>query len=294
MAQTTSSSKTPAPITALPEGNYVTTRDGHRIHYWDEGESKSPPLVFLHGSGPGASGYSNFKTNYPELLKSGYRVVLVDHIGYGRSDKPTDATYHLDFFVGVLMDVLEHLGITSFVPIGNSLGGAIAIKMALDYPQRVSKMILLAPGGIEEKEHYFTMPGIQAMGRFFTSLADPDAPAPDAPGLRSVLEELVFDPKYVTAELVEERLQVFRHQHAGVMTTMQVPNMKERLGEIQCPVLAFWGANERFMPLGGALTLASGCTHSSVILRSECGHWYMVEYSADFNHHCATFLAAKQ
>ena len=62
--------------TTLPEGNYADLPNGRRIHFLDEGEG--PVVVFLHGSGPGASGYSNFKGNYPALVAAGYRVTLID------------------------------------------------------------------------------------------------------------------------------------------------------------------------------------------------------------------------
>ena len=285
MSQSDDHNQSPPSISTLPEGAYTATRDGHRVHYLDIGKGEQV-FVFLHGSGPGASGHSNFKFNYPDLAKAGHRVIVIDHIGYGLSDKPTDVEYHLDVFVGAVMDVLDHLKITSFVPIGNSLGGAVAIKITLDYPERVSRLILMAPGGVEEKESYFTMPGMQAMAKFFTGQDK------SAAGLKKVLEELVHNKQHITAELVEERAQVFAAQHAGVIATMQVPNMTTRLPEIKCPVLVFWGANERFMPLGGALTLARSCASSQVLIQSKCGHWYMVEFARDFNRRCLEFLGA--
>ena len=71
----------------LPEGNYADCANGYRIHYLDEGDGEA--VVFLHGSGPGASGYSNFKGNYRHLVAAGYRCIIPDHIGYGFSDKPS-------------------------------------------------------------------------------------------------------------------------------------------------------------------------------------------------------------
>ena len=84
-------------IGLLPEGNYAECANGYRIHYLDEGEGDV--VVFLHGSGPGASGHSNFKGNYPFLVNAGYRCIIPDHIGYGFSDKPDDRDHPLSFFV---------------------------------------------------------------------------------------------------------------------------------------------------------------------------------------------------
>ena len=118
----------------LPEGNYVDIGNGYRIHYLDHGQGE--PVVFLHGSASGASAYSNFKQNFPYLVENGYRTVLPDLIGYGFSSKPDDVDYHLDFFVECLHKALQAIGVTRFTLLGNSLGGAIAIKYALDYPRK--------------------------------------------------------------------------------------------------------------------------------------------------------------
>ena len=77
----------------LPEGNYAECANGYRIHYLDEGQGEV--VVFLHGSGPGASGYSNFKGNYRHLVDAGYRCIIPDLIGYGFSDKPTDVDHYV-------------------------------------------------------------------------------------------------------------------------------------------------------------------------------------------------------
>ena len=95
----------------LPEGHYAQCANGYLIHYLDEGDRDAPVVVFLHGSGPGASGYSNFKGNYPALVKAGYRCVIPDLIGYGFSDKPTDVDHPLSFFVECVRETLDCAGV---------------------------------------------------------------------------------------------------------------------------------------------------------------------------------------
>ncbi|MGH8456375.1 MAG: alpha/beta fold hydrolase, partial [Stenotrophobium sp.] len=90
------------------EGHYASLPNGRRIHYLDEG--KGPVVVLLHGSGNGACGYSNFKGNYPELVKAGYRVILPDLIGFGYSDKPDNVEYPLSFFVECVKQTLDAIG----------------------------------------------------------------------------------------------------------------------------------------------------------------------------------------
>ncbi|MEO7329099.1 MAG: alpha/beta fold hydrolase, partial [Minicystis sp.] len=132
---------------AVPEGKYADVGEGLRIHYQEQGEGK--PLLFLHGSGPGASGYSNFKGNYPFFAARGYRVIVPDTLGYGYSSKPDDRDYGLDFLVGALHRFTRAAGIERCAVVGNSHGGAMAIKLALDHPTLVEKLVLMAPGGLE-------------------------------------------------------------------------------------------------------------------------------------------------
>ncbi len=116
-------------IPGLPEGHYADLPNGYRIHYLDQGQG--PVVVFLHGSGSGASGHSNFSGNYAWLAEQGFRVIVPDLIGYGYSDKPDDAQYHIDFFVECVKQTLDQIGVSRYTLVGNSLGGAIALKYAL-------------------------------------------------------------------------------------------------------------------------------------------------------------------
>lgn len=73
---------------------------------------------------------------------------------------------------------------------------------------------------------------------------------------------------------------------------MAIPELTERLAELSCPVLGFWGANERMMPDSGILNFAKNCQNLRLILQSECGHWVMVEHEDMFNRECLAFLEA--
>jgi 4,5:9,10-diseco-3-hydroxy-5,9,17-trioxoandrosta-1(10),2-diene-4-oate hydrolase len=269
---------------AAPQGQFVTLQDGLRLHYLDQGSGE--PVVFIHGSGPGASGHSNFKQNYPQFAEAGYRVIVPDLPGYGASDKP-ETQYSLDFFVAALSGLLDQLDICRCILVGNSLGGAIAIKLSLDQPQRVSRLVLMAPGGLMEKEQYYLqMEGIQKMGAAFAA-----GELKEAAGMRRLLGLQLFDASLLSDETIEERVAVVNQQPLCVLSTMQVPNMAERLGELQCPVLGFWGMNDKFCPVSGAQTMMQACSRIRFVLLSECGHWAMVEHRALFNRECLAFFA---
>nr|WP_298380775.1 alpha/beta hydrolase [uncultured Halomonas sp.] len=271
----------------LPEGHYVDVKSTQldaplRLHYLDEGEG--PVVVWLHGSGPGASGHSNFKGNYPVFVEAGFRNIVLDLPGFGRSDKPADAQYHLDFFVEALNGLLEALNISRCTLLGNSLGGAIALGQTLTHPQRTERLILMAPGGVEARETYFQMEGIQRMvevfGRGPMGIEE----------MREVMTLQLFDSSQLDEELLAERAAVAPTQPANLFSTMMVPDMTERLGELDCPMLGFWGINDRFNPVGGTHKLLEHAPQARFLLLNRCGHWVQVEHTDLFNRTCLDFL----
>lgn len=268
--------------TGPPSGRRVTLSSGYEMHLLEAGTG--PAVVFIHGSGPGANAYSNFSLNYTTIAAAGYRVVLPDLIGFGYSSKPTGIDYTLDLFVTTCTELLDALDIKECVLVGNSLGGAVALKIAMDQPQRVRKLVLMAPGGIESREDYFKMPGIQKMVSGFVGEGF------DRAGLRRLLELLTFDPAVVNDELVEQRLSVLQTQPKDVLGRMKIPDLSPELGRVRCPVLGFWGIEDQFCPASGHAKILRSVPDSRFIMYSRCGHWAMIERSADFNRNVLDFL----
>lgn len=267
----------------LPTGHYVTLDNGLTLHYLEAGTG--PTVVWLHGSGPGASGYSNFKGNYPVFAEAGYRNIVLDLPGFGRSDKPDDVNYDLAFFVSSLQGFLDKIGIDRCTLLGNSLGGAIALGATLAYPERVEKLILMAPGGVEERETYFQMPGIQRMVEVFSQ-----GPM-GVEQMRHVMTLQLFDPAQLDEALLQERAAVAVTQPANLFSSMLVPNMTERLKEIQVPILGFWGTNDQFNPPAGAFKVLDNAPNARFLMLNRCGHWVQVEHEALFNRECIAFLS---
>ncbi len=268
-----------------PRGETVESAD-LTLHYHDHqvGRGNGRTVVFVHGSGPGASGYSNFKLNAPVLAEAGYRVIVPDLPGFGYSSKPTGIDYTTDFFVTHLVGLLDAIGVERCALVGNSLGGGVAIRTALDHPERVDKLVLMAPGGIEELDTYMAMPAMACMIANFTS------GALDHGGLRQILQNLVFDPAVVTDALVDERYAIAQTQPPDVLARMRIPNMEGELGSITCPVLAFWGMDDEMLPPGGGRKILKACRPSRLIEVADCGHWVMVEHARMFNAACLDFL----
>ena len=257
---------------------------GYDLVVNETGPVDAPVVVFIHGSGPGASGQSNFRQNADAFAAAGFRVVLPDLIGYGASSKPAGIDYTLALFTDTLHDALVRLGIAKAVLIGNSLGGGIALQMALDHPGFVDRLILMAPGCIEEREDYFRMPGI---ARMVSSFGGPDFTEDEQ---RRLLTNLVHDPVHITDALVKERYAVARTQPKDVIVRMRTPNLQPRLGEIKMPILVFWGSEERFMPLTGIDHFLRQCDDVRVLTFNKVGHWVQVERADEFNRHATAFL----
>ena len=269
---------------AKGERRTVAVSGGHEISVYQEGSG--PNLVFIHGSGPGASGWSNFRQNIPAFSAAGYRTIAPDLIGYGDSSKPSGIDYTLDLFTDTFHEALLGVGVKRATLIGNSLGGGVAIQLALRYPESVDRLILMSPGCVEEREVYFAMPGIAKMVGDFTS---PDFTEDDQ---RRLLSNLVYDPAVITDALVKERYRVARTQSKDVLARMRTPNLADRLGELTMPILGFWGENDQFLPVSGAHRFTQACPDCSFIIFSRVGHWVMVERTAEFNRHALDFLAA--
>ena len=258
------------------------------IHYTDHAPlgASNGTAIFIHGSGPGASGWSNFKHNVSAFQDAGYRCIVYDQWGYGKTSKPQDVDHTLDFFVDGLVSLMDSADVTNAVLVGNSLGGAVALGLALRHPERVEKLILMAPGGIESREDYFSMPGIQAMVKY--PMGSPEF---TKEVLAQLLTQLVYDPVNVDDELVDERWATLETQNAHVLATMQIPDLSDQLASIDINTLVFWGTEDRFCPASGTWKILQMKGNVQAELVNYCGHWVMSEYPELFNERCLSFLS---
>ncbi len=267
----------------VPEAKYADIGDGLKVHYHDAG--RGPVVLFLHGSGPGASGWSNFRHNFPVFADAGFRTLVPDTLGYGYSSKPDGVDYTLDFLVGAVERFLASVGVERCAVVGNSHGGAMSIQLALRRPELVERLVLMAPGGLEERETYMKMAGIRTMVKAFM-----DPAGITRASMRKVFELQLFDPSLVTDELLDERVSIAELQPKRVLTSMVVPHLAPELPKLACPVFGLWGVDDQFCPMSGAITIATSVKDARVLLLSQCGHWVMVEKRALFNDACVRFL----
>lgn len=270
-------------MTRIATATY-TVAGNHRIQIAEAGTG--PAVVFLHGSGPGASGASNFRQNIDAFVAAGYRVILPDLVGYGDSSKPEGIDYTLDLFTQTVRDALRQHGVRKACLVGNSLGGGIAIQIALDDPDFVESLVLMAPGCVAEQANYFTMPGIAKMKSSFGS---PDFNLDEQRNLVANLLHPDWADR-IPEDLVKERFAVARTQPRDVLVRMKTPNLGPRLGELACPVFVLWGLDDEFCPESHSRLFLDACHDVRCLTFGRTGHWVQVERAAEFNRYAIGFL----
>jgi 4,5:9,10-diseco-3-hydroxy-5,9,17-trioxoandrosta-1(10),2-diene-4-oate hydrolase len=276
-----------AATSAIPVGEFVEVCGGRRMHLHERGEAAPgrPTILFLHGSGPGASGYSNFRGNMDYLAGLGWHVLAPDYLGFGLSEKPRDLELSSDLHVQSILDLLAAKGIEKVVPVGNSLGGLLALQLTLDHPEKVTKLVLMAPGGIVDPAQWAgDMPGLREM---FALIG---AQNKDREAFRAVLHRIAADPATITEEVIDQRLPIWEEQPPEVYSTMKTKVFGERLPEIAVPVLCFWGQKDEFLPVSQAAIVAQSIRDVRVVVSSHAGHWFMIEDSDYFNRQIEWFL----
>lgn len=263
---------------------------GYDIQIVEAGDPAAPAVVFLHGSGPGASGASNFRQNIDAFIAAGYRVILPDLIGYGASSKPEGIDYTLQLFTDTVYEALTAHGLTQANLVGNSLGGGIALLMTLDHPAFTKNLVLMAPGCVAEREAYFVMPGIAKM---VSSFGGPDFDLAEQKRLVSNLVHPDFAPNIPDA-LVAERFAVARTQPKDVLVRMRTPDLSPRLSEIDKSIFVLWGLNDEFCPEAHSRLFLDKCADVRAITFGRTGHWVQVERAAEFNAYALEFLDARR
>ena len=144
-------------------------------------------------------------------------------LGYGYSTMTEEAKFTFDDLVQGIRRFASALGIEACGLVGNSMGGAVCIQLALEDPDFVKKLVLMAPGGMEETEVYMKMKGIRTMIKVQYS-----GEGITREGMRKIFSLQVHDPELVTDRIIEERYQIAIKQPKGMFEKMRVPNLSSR------------------------------------------------------------------
>lgn len=279
--------------TSLTE--HTVTVAGRAIFYAETGTG--PAVVMLHGGGPGASGVSNYGRNI-DALAAHFRVIVPDMPGYGRSAKGIDKADPFGFLADMIRGLLDELGIATAHLIGNSYGGAAALRLALDTPHRVGKLVLMGPGGIGTTRALPTA-GLGSLLAYYTG----DGPSREklATFIRNYL---VYDGSSVPEELIDLRYRasidpavvadppLTRPSGPKALRTLWRMDLTRdsRLKNLRTPTLILWGRDDKVNRPAGGPMLLNAMPNAELVMTSHTGHWMQWERSEFFNGLVTEFL----
>ena len=273
--------------------HFVNIEDAGRrlnIHYNDIGDGNNV-VVMLHGSGPGATGWANFNRNIDPLIDAGFRVLLINCPGWGKTDTVVCAESRSELNGRVVKAVIDQLGINKISLLGNSMGGHSAVAFALANPDNVDKLVLMG-GGTGGVSSFVPMPteGIKLIGALYRE--------PTLENLKRMMNVFVYDTSDLTEDLMQARLTnlLARPDHLENFVKSlqahpkQFPDQSARLDEINAETLIVWGRNDRFVPVDTGYRLNAGILNSQLHVFNKCGHWAQWEHAEKFNRLVLDFL----
>jgi pimeloyl-ACP methyl ester carboxylesterase len=247
----------------------------------------------LHGGGPGASGWSNYKQNIPGLAAR-FRLLIVDQPGFGRTDKPEHDEPQHELTARLILGLLDQLGIERVTPVGNSMGGAASLELALTAPDRVDRLILMAPAG--GSLPIFTG-SPTAEGMQLVTFSAP--PGPTIERMRALISALTYDSGAIPEQTVTERFAAATEPAAlaynarmfhNWVTKGLAPDHWRRIDQITHHTLLLWGREDRVLPLDSAMHMLRHMPNARLHVFPRCGHWCMVEARAEFEAQIKSFM----
>lgn len=267
--------------------------DAGTLRYHEAGDG--PPLLLLHGSGPGVTGWRNFRGNLP-VFAADFRCLVLEFPGFGVSD---DFGGHpMVTAADAVVRFVDALGLDRVDIVGNSMGGGVALGYASSHPQRVRRVVTI--GGVG-RNLFSPGPGegIRLLQEFTEN--------PSRERLIQWLYSMVYDPALITEELIEERwtqatdpdtLASARRMYgkaafAQMMQAMQssdTPPPWAMLHRVTAPTLLTWGRDDRVSPLDMALIPMRTLPRGELHVFPNCGHWAMIEQKTAFESAVRAFL----
>jgi pimeloyl-ACP methyl ester carboxylesterase len=269
------------------------TFGNRRIFVSEAGEGY--PVVLLHGGGPGASGLSNYSRNI-DALAGHFRALVPDMQGYGQSSKGVNRQDPFGDLADTLLGLLDALKIERAHLVGNSLGGACALRLALDRPDRVSALVLMGPGGVNTTRALPTAGLNKLLGYY-------GGQGPSLEKLRSFIREyLVHDGARVPEDMIRQRYEASIDPDVVAAPPLRRPpglgaalrmdfTRDRRLAKCAVPTLVLWGTADKVNRPSGGPALQSRMPNCDLYLFANTGHWVQWERAAAFNAVTAAFLS---
>lgn len=274
-----------------PQDLYIAV-NGINTRYWQMGDRGST-IILLHGG----NGSIEFWIYNIATLAQHHRVYAVDMVGSGKSDYP-DAAYSLNYQAEFLNSFMAALKIETATPIGNSMGGGIALEFTRLYPDRVDKLVLVDSMGFGKE--------ISLGIRLITLPAIVNLLRPGRWMIPAMLKSNFYNGRQLPPEWIELRYPIFAMQGrnrvilrigqsnfnlAGVLPEVYQPIL-DSLANITQQTLIIWGEYDRIIPVKHAYIAAAGIPNSQLHIFPNCGHHPYLEYPAKFDRLVLDFLAS--
>lgn len=255
------------------------------VHVAGEG----PPIVMVHGSGPGVTAWANWRLNIPVLSKQ-FKVVAPDMVGFGYTERPSDNRYDKERWLAHLDGVLDALNLEQVDLVGNSFGGALALAYAITRPKRVRRMVLMGSVGVR----FDITKGLDAVWGYEPSIEN----------MRKLLDIFAFDRKLVNDELARLRYEASIRPGFQESFSAMFPAPRQRwvdamasdpalVKTVPQKTLIIHGRDDQVIPLSASLELATLLPNMELHVFGNCGHWTQIEHTARFNELVAGFFSAE-
>jgi pimeloyl-ACP methyl ester carboxylesterase len=280
---------------AHAENSHFVEVDGATVHYQEFGDIKNPTLILIHGYT--ASAYV-WKTSAPALAENGFRIIAVDLLGFGYSDKPAWFEYSIEAQARMIARLMNRLGIGRATIVGSSYGGAVAATLALDYPERVEKLVLVGAVCNDNLRNH------------------PVLKLASVPGIGEVLTPFLADSKrflryrmhgtlaranhdLITDERVESTIRPLRaaDAHHSLLATSRnwhAERITRDANLIDHPTLIIWGEEDSVIPVRDGYTLHDAILNSRFVVLKDCGHVPQEEKSEIFTELVSEFCRDKK
>jgi pimeloyl-ACP methyl ester carboxylesterase len=268
-----------------PEIGATADANGIKTNYLEAG--KGDPVVLIHGSGPGVTSYANWRLVLPALAEN-FRVLAPDMVGFGFSERPANIEYGVQTWADQVVGLMDTLELPTAHLVGNSFGGAIALRIATQHPDRVGKLVLMGSMGVP-------FPITEGLERVWGY-------EPSFENMRKVLDVFAYSRDLVNDELAEVRYRGSIQPGFQESFAAMFPAPRQRWVEAMCTpeddirrlphrTLIVHGREDQVIPVQTSLRLMELIDNADLSVFSHCGHWSMIERTQDFNRSVNEFFS---
>jgi pimeloyl-ACP methyl ester carboxylesterase len=266
--------------------------DGRRVSYLDYGQARdgARPIVLIHGL---AACWQNWLETIPRLAAEGRRVIAIDLPGFGASDMPRE-DISISGYGRTVGSLCDELDLGQVVVMGHSMGGFTGAEFAIQYPERVERLILQGAAGIStnDVQREPLLAGARLVAGLMTRGAAKSRFFATRPRLRWLaLQTVIRHPSRIPADMAWELIS-----HSGregfqpALEAILTYDFRDRLAQIECPTLVVHGADDMLVPARDADAYMRVIPNSTKVVFDDTGHMPMVERSQTFNDCVVKFL----